>query len=340
MAKKHPMANSMKFTYSVPAIRAVQAGQAYYIAAVPFGVLLKLLNLRVGADNEVAIDRERSKAIADYVCQNQNSYVLPPITLSVDVECLFTPHDATELRISTGTLKLPMNASFQVHDGRYRVSAIAQSIAKQPKLAEETIAVVIYTSDSDVERRFGDIKANQRKSGRSERIVNDPGDSIAKITRAVIAEVPVFNNAIEMVKTTISNRSHKLFTFSALYQANEILLWSQRGVPAEQQIEFALKFWKIIQTAMPAWTSSVPRVELRQQTVHAHSVTLCAIAKAGVMVIAKFPKSWERKLLKLEAIDWSRANTKLWEGKAMFNGRMIKSAASVEQTANVIYKLL
>lgn len=330
----------MKFTYSVPAIRAVQAGQAYYSAAIPFGVLVKLLNLHAGGDNEVAIDRDRSRAIADYVCDNTDSYVLPPITISVNVECLFAPHDAAELTISTGTLKLPINASFQVHDGRYRVSAIGQALAKKPSLADETIAVVIYTSDSGVERRFGDIKANQRKSGRSERIVNDPGDSIAKITREVIAEVPAFTDAIEMVKTTISNRSHKLFTFSALYQANEILLSCQRNVPFDQQVKFAIKFWETVQAAMPAWTSSTPRVELRQQTVHAHSVTLCAIAKAGTLVIAKFPKSWERKLSKLNDINWSRTNAKLWEGSAMFNGRMVKSAASVEQTANTIYKHL
>ena len=338
MAKKQSNRTiSGEFTYGFPAIRALQAGSTYYTTAMPFEVLVKLLKTNPGSD-ENPIDRDRAKAIADYICQNIGSFVLPPITLSVSSECHFVPYSDAELDIALGVLTLPINASFQIHDGSYRIDAIAEALAKYSDLSDETLGVVIYTRTSD--RRFGVIKANQRKSGRAERIVSDPGDVVAKITRRVIAGVPAFANSIEMVKTTISNRSHNLFTFSALYQANEIFLANNRELRLEDQVELATAFWKAVQDAIPDWTADIPRVDLRKQKVHAHGVTLCALARVGAKIVERFPNSWKRKLGSLKNIDWSRDNAKMWEGKAMFNGRMTKSAAAIEQTAETINKHL
>lgn len=334
--KKPTGAKPSGFTYSLPAIRAIQAGQEYFTTAVPFGVLSKLLESSTVTDGLAPLDRERSKSIAEYIARNQTSYVLPAITLSVDCRCQFTPSDNATSGVSAGTLTIPINASIRIHDGQYRIRGIADAIAANAQLAEETLSVVIYEQLNQSARRFGDIKANQRKSGRSERIVSDPTDALANITREVIAKVPVFTDSIEMVKTTISNRSRNLFTFSALYQANEILLAGQQDQTPDQQAKHTVIFWQTVQAAMPDWTSDTPRVDLRKQTVHAHGVTLCAIATAGASLVARFPKSWQRKLGKLKTIDWSRSNTKQWEGKAMLGGRMTKSAASIKLTAAAI----
>ena len=142
-----------------------------------------------------------------------------------------------------------------------------------------------------------------------------------------------------MVKTTISNRSKNLFTFSALYQANELLLKPFSDRSQKDRLQLAIDFWQAVQSAIPDWTSEIPRVELRKQTVHAHGVTLCAIASAGSRLVERFPKTWKRKLKKLRDIDWSRSN-KHWEGKAMLGGRMTKSAASVELTASQVLQAL
>ncbi|MEO8497047.1 MAG: DNA sulfur modification protein DndB, partial [Planctomycetota bacterium] len=311
-----------------------------FTTAVPFGVLSKLLESSKVIDGLTPLDRERSKSIADYITRNRSSYVLSAITLSVDGECQFALLDSSTSGVSAGTLTLPINAAIRIHDGQYRVRGIADAIAAEPQLADETLSVVIYQQLSQSARRFGDIKANQRKPGRSERIISDPTDALANITREVIAKVPAFTDSIEMVKTTISNRSRNLFTFSALYQANEILLAGQQDQTPSQQAKFAIAFWQSVQEAMPDWTSDAPRVDLRKNTVHAHGVTLCAIAKAGASLISRFPKGWQRKLRKLKAIDWSRSNTKQWEGKAMLGGRMTKSAASIKLTAEVISRHL
>jgi DNA sulfur modification protein DndB len=327
------------FQYSLPAIRAIQAGQEFFTTAVPFGVLAKLLNTTLASENEQAShNRERSKSISEYIVRNPQSYVLTAITLSVHGKCSFEGTSGSDSEITSGTLTIPMNTSLQVHDGRHRAKAIADAVAKSPSIANESISVVIFRRNdkSETARQFSDIRTNQRKYARSERILNDPEDAIAEITRSVIDLVPAFKDSIEMVKTTISNRSRNLFTFSALYQANQILLADAKDQSPKEQHNLAVDFWLAVQAAMPDWTSDRLRADLRQQTIHAHGVTLCAIATVGASLMVQFPKLWKRKIGNLREIDWSRENAELWEGKAMFGGRMTKSAASIDLTAKTI----
>ena len=48
------------------------------------------------------------------------------------------------------------------------------------------------------------------------------------------------------------------------------------------------------------------------------------------------PHNWKTRLTKLKEIDWSRSNTKLWEGRAMIGGRLNKAQNNVILTANII----
>lgn len=328
------------FTYSLPAIRAIQAGQEYFTTAVPYSVLGKLLDLDRNQLESAPLDRDRIKSIADFIVRNIGSYVLPAITISIDGEYAFTRTQPENSAVLAGTLLISINTSIWLIDGRYRAMGIAEALRSEPSLCDESVSVVIFLQSEGSDRKFGDIKANQRKAGRSERIVSDPCDLTATITRGVIAKVKAFTDSIEMAKTTISNRSKNLFTFSALYQANEILLANHRNLPNDVQLEIAIQFWLTIQDAMPDWTSETPRVDLRKQTVHAHGVILCAIATVGADMLQRYPKTWKRTLAKLKSIDWSRNNTKLWEGRAMLGGRMTKSAASIELSSQVISKKL
>ena len=45
---------------------------------------------------------------------------------------------------------------------------------------------------------------------------------------------------------------------------------------------------------------------------------------------------WKSKLSKLEKIDWSRSNTRVWEGRAMTAGRLSKRNANITLSANYL----
>jgi len=56
----------------------------------------------------------------------------------------------------------------------------------------------------------------------------------------------------------------------------------------------------------------------------------------GQSLLAVSPKNWQTKLRGLKTLDWSRSNSRLWEGRAMIAGRLSKANSCVVLTANAI----
>jgi DNA sulfur modification protein DndB len=90
---------------------------------------------------------------------------------------------------------------------------------------------------------------------------------------------------------------------------------------------------------IPEWrqviAGEISPAALRPTYVHAHSVTLLAIGRAGATLIAAYPHDWQARLAAWGALDWSRQNP-AWEGRAMLQGRMSKKHTSIQLTANLL----
>ena len=142
--------NQTSFTYSLYAIRAIQARQEYFTTVIPFGVLAKLLNSERMRTSTVPIDRDRPKAIAQYIRRHQKRYVLPAVTLTISGSYRFTPTSDLPAAINGGSLSLPVDAVFKIIDGRFRISGIADLIAVNPELADETISVILFPESTSV----------------------------------------------------------------------------------------------------------------------------------------------------------------------------------------------
>jgi DNA sulfur modification protein DndB len=149
---------------------------------------------------------------------------------------------------------------------------------------------------------------------------------------------------VEMEKTTISNRSIKLFTLNGIYEATGSLLNKHKGCTvSKNEGKLAYQFWVALGKAMPEWQLAVERkvsaAELRQQFVHAHTVVLHAIGIAGQALLEQRPKDWQTRLQKLKRLDWRRTNHE-WEGKAMLDGQMSKARQNVRLTATYLMEHL
>jgi DNA sulfur modification protein DndB len=57
---------------------------------------------------------------------------------------------------------------------------------------------------------------------------------------------------------------------------------------------------------------------------------------AGNQLLNEYPKEWKQRLELLKEIDWSRNNTKIWEGRALVGGRVSKTSSNVTLTTNLI----
>src|SRR4029078_9202533 len=102
----------------------------------------------------------------------------------------------------------------------------------------------------------------------------DPG---SEVPRFLANSCLTFKGLTEMEKSTISNRSTKLFTLSSIKHASRALLRKKlRESVSEEKKILEKKFWEATAKNIPDWsralTRSVSTSDLRQVYMHAHGV--------------------------------------------------------------------
>ena len=340
-----------EFEIHLMAIRGTQAGRPYYLATCPLKHLPRLLPLNSLATSPESTfcrepDKGRVAEIGRYVAEHSGNYMLSAITCVVDRELKFDPVRDHGKSSSIGILHLPFSAQILILDGLHRRKGVEIALESCPDLADETVSLVLYI-DPELKRSeqmLSDLRRNETRSARSQGIYCDQRDEIARVTRELTKVVGVFSDMTETTRSTISNRSLKLFTLSAIYHATEILLSGMREDPHAKRVALAADFWTEVACQIPDWQKAKARevspAHLRQGFVHAHAIALAALARAGRTLVENYPDSWRRRLKPLRSLDWSRSNTALWEGRAMCAGRLSKSNVSVVLTGNAIKRHL
>lgn len=334
------------FEFELPAIRGVQAGRPYYLTACPLGLLSRLFPEgeeapSLGNRQQTPLNRARIPEIARYVLDNPKSYILSALTASVDRAVHFAP-DAADATVCSGRLRIPMSAKFVLHDGQHRCAGLRAAVNAEPTLADETIPILLFV-DPGLERTpqfFADLRGHERRLPRSLTILHDERDEYARLARQVIQNVEVFQDHVEMTRTTISNRSRKLFTLSAIYQATKTLLAGLADQAYETKVRIATEFWREVARLIPAWQQAVAGeaspAELRKGFIHSHGIALAALGRVGQTLLVADQRHWKSSLRGLRELDWSRSNSRLWEGRAMIAGRLSKANSCVVLTANAI----
>lgn len=338
--------------YDFTAIRGIQAGSAYYVIMVPLKIVPKLFRF----DDEAVppdlraqrvLNRARVPAIARYITENPAEYILSSLCASVDGEIAFEPiTDKGPLR-GVGKLQVSMAATILVNDGQHRRAAIEEAIRERPLLGEETISVVLF-ADRGLRRSqqmFADLNIHAVRPTKSIKLLYDHRDEFSTLTRQVVKEIALFREFTDLEKTSISNRSIKLFTFSSIHQATaELLGKTKNAVVGKDDCKTAVNFWTEVIKNMQDWqrvgTREILASELRRDYIHAHGVALQAIAIAGSQLLKSRPKDWVRRLNKLKEIDWSRSNRADWDGRALVAGKLNKSRNNVILVSNLIVRTL
>jgi DNA sulfur modification protein DndB len=333
------------FAYVFSALRGIQAGREFYVAMCPLKLIPKIFLFdedEIPADLRAqrTLNRARVPEIAHYIVENPTEYVFSSITASIDGAVRFQPWAETRAHSHIGQLVIPMTAKFIINDGQHRRAGIEEALKERPELGDETISVVFFV-DRGLDRSqqlFADLNKHAVRPTKSLGILYDIRDAQSRLARELMSTVPVFKGLTETEKTTISNRSFKLFTLSSIYQATRALLnKSKSGRVSAAEEALAVEFWTEVGRHMREWQLArerkVSAAELRREFVHVHGIALHALGMVGATLIACEPKRWKDRLSGLEKIDWSRSNTKLWEGRAMVGGRVSKAHNNVVLTA-------
>ncbi len=336
--------NSYQFT----AMRGIQAGRAYYVLMCPMRLVPKLFRF----DDEAlppelraqrVLNRTRVPQISRYIVEHLDEYILSSLCASVDGDIEFEPIAPSGPMRSIGLLRIGMSATILINDGQHRRAAIEEALAERPQLGDESISIVLFADIglSRSQQMFADLNVHAIRPTKSIRLLYDHRDAMAKLVLEVAQSIPLFREYTDLEKSSISNRSYKLVTLSSLHQASVQFL----GNPCAESLDDAhrdllCEFWTAVIDGMPDWqrvaNKSALAYELRQNYVHAHGIALQAIAVAGARVRQAHPEDWANRLRSLKTIDWSRSNTRLWEGRALVGGRINKSGSSVTLVANVL----
>ena len=340
--------NMEGYFQSFPALRGIQAGHEFYVAMCPMRLLPKIF---VFDEDEIppelraqrTLNRQRVPFIARYLVDNRDSYVISALTASVDSSVRFKEQAEVGSGTSIGTLLVPMDARLLINDGQHRRAAIEEAVRECPELRDDHVPVLFFIDKglTRSQQMFTDLNRHAVRPSDSISTLYDQRDPSSELARYVAMSVEGFKGMTEMEKSSISNRSTKLFTLSGIKHASRALLRkSRRDEINQDEREFASQYWQEVVKNMPDWVLAKKRKvashDLRQNYVHAHGVALQALGAAGADLVAAKPKGWQQALTNLKKLDWSRSNAQVWEGRAMVHGRISKARSNVRLTANLL----
>jgi DNA sulfur modification protein DndB len=335
------------YEYVFPAIRGVQAGRIFFVTMCPLKLIAKLF---VFDDEELApelraqrtLNKGRVPEMARYIVDNPEGYTFSALTASVDGKVRFTTSGAPGQRSLSGTLHVPMTATFVINDGQHRHAAVREAIRQLPQLGEEMIAVVFYL-DVGLERcqqMFADLNRHAVRPSKSIGVLYDHRDTSASLSRRLVLECEVFRGFVELESSSLPKASRRLFTLSAVHGATRTLL---DGVPVGDDGGRALAaaWWTAVDAQLPEWADVRQRrlrsPDVRSDFIHTHGITLAALGRVGNTLLRADlePAAWQPVAARLAGLDWTRANP-LWEGRALVGGRVVKGQNNVLLTTAAI----
>jgi DNA sulfur modification protein DndB len=357
MAKTAPLegrrVDGEEFAVSFPAMRGTQASREFFVIMCPLRYLPRLF---LFDENEVppelraqrALNRSRIPTLVQYVLENRDDYVFSALTASVDGSMTFEPSDSGSHGSRLGVLHIAMDSRFLINDGQHRRAAIEEAMKSDPSLADETIPIVIFSDEglSRSQQMFADLNRHAVRPARSIGVLYDHRDDDSGIARLIVINSDFFRTVVEMERSTLSPRSRKLFTLSALYGATQSLLGGLQFPDVNEAADMARSYWELVAEQIPEWQAvrrgSMTAGEVRQDFIHSHGIALAAIGRVGNTLLSSSskPEDWAPSLMRLSSVDWSRANTKQWEGRAMIGGRVSKANTNVILTTNALRKHL
>ena len=338
------------FGWSFPALRGIQARREYYVVMCPLRFLPRIFQfdeeeLRPELRAQRLLNKGRLPELRDYILENPDAYVFSALTASVDGQVEYHPQGTEGPSFSLGTLHVELDARFIINDGQHRRAAIELAMQANSDLANETISVVLYI-DRGLDRCqqvFADLNRHAIRPSASLGLLYEHRDSRAQLTKAIVLNSPVFRDFVEMERSSLAPRSRKLFTLSAVHTATCALL---RGVEHTDGHlgDTAQIYWESVAAHMPEWTlvreAKLTAGDVRRDFIHSHAIALHALGKVGNALLHDDISDFSTILAPLETIDWSRANSPTWEGRAMVGGRVSKATHNVVLTTNLIKQRL
>ena len=334
-------------TYNFDAIRGIQANREYYVVICLMKVIPKLFifdeyEIPAKLRAQRTLRKSRIPALTDYILSNPEEYIFSSLTASVDGPMKFipSPHLGPEGKI--GRLSIDMSSKLLINDGQHRRKAIEAALIEKPQLGNESISVV-FLEDRGLKRAqqmFADLNKNAVKPSKSLNILYDNRDKYSQFIVDLTNNLEIFENRVELEKTTIGKHAKEVFTLGGISDATKKMLGKESiRRPSQIQKNIIHEFWKCITQHMPEWqlliNGKISPDDLRADYVNGHTNCLNALGIVGRDTIKQYPNRWKKKLSALSGIDWSRENP-VWDGNLIQDKKMVRTTVGIELGAMAI----
>ena len=331
-------------------------GRQYYSLLVPLSEIPHLFKFNdwAGCPAELQAQRVLNKArvpdITKYILQNENGFLFSSITASYSCPVKFI---SSAENAEFGTLEMDLeNVEFVINDGQHRCAAIAAALRENPALGKEKISVLLFETENieRLQQMFSDLNRFVPQTSKSLGMLYDRRDNLSALTMELAEQVDVFRGMVDKEKVTIPRRSPKLFTISALYEANEELLSkkiAEQGSSAYAEVlERAVQYWTEVSRILADWqrvkSGELNAAELRQEKINTHAVVLRALGGVGRILVEKYPRDWPGKLKLLESVDWRKSvgdsANPLWDAVCITAGSVVSNRQARAATLAVLLR--
>lgn len=341
------------FSYNFPALRGRQGGKDYYVVMCPLRLIPKIF---LFDEEEIApehraqriLNKVRIPEITNYIVENLNDYVFSSLTASIDGEIEFQPFSNDQTFQDLGQLRISLDAKFLINDGQHRRAAIEEAIKISPELGNETISVVFYHDHGlkNSQQIFSDLNRHAVNTTSSIGILYDHRDRLALVTKNIVANNELLSRYTDKEKVNLSKNSPKILALNHIFNTNLRLLGKTKGDSlTEEEETFLNEFWQLFCDTIVEWkmvfNKELSPRDLRANYIVGHGVFIEAVGLIGRFLRENQPNEWTAYISKLADIDYSRANTADWLGRAFsINGRIQKTRDTVTLTANKLKEKL
>ncbi|PDT18633.1 DNA sulfur modification protein DndB [Rhizobium sp. J15] len=316
----------------VPAMRGKMGSRTYYSCLMPLNAVPQFFKftdwsgmLPEDREQRVLVEK-RVPELATYITENEEDYLFSSITASYKSEPRFEPYSPDA---NIGVLILQLGDELIINDGQHRCAGIVRALKTGSEaLKHHTLSVLLFPWESTdrVQQMFSDLNRFVQKTSKSLDILYDKRDDVAAATLMMIEKIPVFKELTEKEKVSLENKSTKLFTLAALYDANVELLKKYDHHDIETNAGLLIDYWTEIAKHMPDWgkvlNGQKKALELRQEKISSHSTVLRAFGGLGVDLLEA--GDWKDRLTALEDIDWAKKNRE-WENICIVAGSVVSN---------------
>jgi len=343
----------MRITF--PAMKAKMGGRDYFLTTMALSEIPRFFkfndweNVTPALRAQRVLNESRVPAITKYIVDNEDSYLFSSITCSYSAPLAFTPSSPQTPNLGEISLELE-EMEYVINDGQHRCAAISTALKECPSIAQDRISVLLFPMESleRMQQMFSDLNRYAQRTSKSLNILYDQRDPLGALTMEIAERVEAFRGMVDFERVSIPVRSSKLFSLTAIYDANQELLGRIDIPPEGPEFDKLLSqvedYWTVVSNAIPDWKRVAKRelqaAAIRQEKINTHSIVMRALGGVGRLLIAKYPDDWRTRIKSLEEIDWRKSvGTKvnpLWDGVCITAGSVVSNRQARLATLSVL----